>query len=531
MANHDKGGTTFSVDGGAGSISYTLAEIAESGVKLGRLAQLMEPLADRLAGEWVWLCQAAAGTAPYPFAASDAMRDAMWSFRRAQADTAALAAKATQAGANYAATEARNAAIGAQLGGLGGLRDGLNAWALGPLMSWRVALDVAGQLGRASSHGARDVTEGVLNKGPSYAAGLLGPGPAALHFLALLRRQDVRNSGVAQAHALRTFFDATGLATPGQLQVRRVPVQEWRPRPGVQPQRPGAPPPGQGPPALAEPHEMAASIRGVLDGSKDAYGYPPGSISVVQVGRPDGTIAWVVHLPGTEDWSTIDSVNPFDMEGNVEALTAAGQQQFQQERILVQELIRAALKTAGATPAQEVLITGHSGGGIHAAAAAASPAFLVDVNVKMVVIAGAPAKNQHVQPGIAVLDLQNEHDIVTAADFGAPPAEPNWVTVTSHRPNALEGEDLGSVLAQAHSVENYVEDAAALDSSQDRAIVDMRERLAVFLGVGAGVGATVQGVKTVYQGRDVNNPPATVPRTGNGPAKPKPGVDYSPGAR
>lgn len=527
MANHDETSTTFSIDGGAGSISYTLAEISEAGTNLGRVAQLMEPLADRLEGEWLWLCQVSLGTAPYPYAALDAMRAALWSFRRAQADTLELASKATQAGANYAATEARNAALSAQLGRLTALRDGLATWGLGSLAPWKVAFDAAGKVQHGNKHGMRDASEKFLNDGSAYVAGLLGPGMAVLYLLEQLRQQDGRNAGAAPAFALRKLFDSTGLTIPGRLEVRQVPVQEWRP---------GKIPTGGGAasPILGESVDLEASIHGVLAGSSDAYGYPPGSISVVQILRPDGTIAWVVHLPGTEDWSTVDSSNPFDMEGNMEALTAAEHQRFEQEQIVVQELIRAALQAAGARPEQEVLITGHSGGGIHAAAAAASPVFLGDVNVTMVVIAGAPARNQHVLPGIAVLDLQNEHDIVTAADFGAPPAAANWVTVTSHRPGTIEGQAPGAVMVQAHSVTNYLQDAAVLDSSSDPSVVAIRERLGVFLGVGIGAGATIHGVKTVYQGRDVNNSNNSAPqgtRASKAAKQPEKGADYSPGSR
>ncbi|MHA7270229.1 hypothetical protein [Arthrobacter sp. HLT1-20] len=524
MATNDGTGTTFSIQGGAGSIGYTLAEISAAGTSLGRLAQLMQPLADRLEGEWLWLCQVSAGTAPYPHAALDAMRAALWSFRGAQAETAEVAAQATQAAANYASTESHNADLAARLVRMTALREGLAAWGLGPLAPWKVGLDAAGQVQDGRNRGMRDASENILNNGSSYTAGLLGPGMAMMYLLSQLGRNNDRHAGVAPAFALRKFLDATGLAVPGRLEVRQVPVSELRP---------GVSPAGQNPaaPTVGEPIDLEASIHGVLAGSGDAYGYPPGSISVVQIGRPDGSTAWVVHLPGTEDWSTVDSSNPFDMEGNMEALTAAAHQEFAQEQIVVQELIRAALNDAGALPGQEVLITGHSGGGIHAAAAAASPAFLADVNVTMVVMAGAPARNQPVQAGIAVLDLQNEDDIVTAADFGAPPAVANWVTVTSHRPGFAEGQSPGTVIAQAHTVTNYLQDAAALDSSSDPSIVAMRERLGVFLGVGIVAGATVQGVKSVYQGRDVNNPAPQRARPSKVATQPKKGADYSQGSR
>ena len=525
MANYEDGATTFSYDGGVGSISFTLAEIAEAGAALARLAQLMDPLVDRLQAEWLWLGKAAEGATAYPHGPLDTMRNALWACLRVQADTASLAHKTAQAADTYAATEAHNASMAAQVQRLTTFREGLSAWSWGPLGPVKVAVDLGAQIKSAQRGGLRDAVEKWLNNGTAYGAGLLGPGVGLAYLLSQLRGHDDGTAGSRPAFALRKFVDAAGFSRPGHLAIRQIPAQEWDATARQWPPGHAISDPGRG-----EPWLIDASVQGMLTGSMDAYGYPPGSIGVVRIVRPDEGVAWVVHLPGTEDWSTFDSSNPFDMEGNLEGLTAAQGEQFRQQQILVQELIKESLKASGAAPNDEVLLTGHSGGGIHAAAAAADPDFLAGVNVKMIVIAGSPAKNLDVPGFIAVLDLQNENDIVTAVDFGPPTPSPNWVTVTSHRPPVAGEADLGSVLKNAHALENYLEDAAVLDSGANPAVRASTENLRAFLGVGVGAGALVRGAKFVYQGRDVDDVKKGTQRP-SGRQKPAQGADFTPRAR
>ena len=501
MSDQEGDSTTISIEGGLGSVSDTLAEIAGAGDQLGALAQLMIPLVNSLQAEGSWLVGATTAASPYPYGAVEAVRTSVWTASRAQVDIAALARKAQLAKANYEAAEAHNVAIVARMGRLDALRKGLNAWSWGPLAPLGVAADVSVLL-RQPGAGLREVMEKILNNGGGYVAGLLGPGYAMTYLLSQIRRQ--RTSGVIPAIVLRKFFDEAGLAQPGKVAVRAVPAQEWDP---AEPYFP----PGHASSSEGTSWKVRASIEGLLAGSSDAYKYPPGSIGVVRIERPDGSNVWVVHLPGTEDWSTVDSANPFDMEGNMEGLTAAQREAFKQQDVVVQQLIKEALRASGALPSEDVLLTGHSGGGIHAAAAAADPAFRAEVNVKMIIIAGSPARNAEIPESIAVVDLENEHDIVTAGDYGPPEPAPNWVTVTSHRPPMAKGGDLGDVIEQAHSLDNYLLDAAALDQSDNPAVEASRDTLRTILAAGVG-GAAVAGTKWVYQGRDVNDQSKPAPK-------------------
>lgn len=529
MGTDTEGTTTFSIAGGVGSISYTMAEIAEAGTVVAALARRMDSIMDALHSESVWLDTVTAGTqlprGPLIVGGPlNAVAHAEWVTKNAQTDIAILAQQLTTAAENYAATESRMATAVEQAGRLSAFREGMNTGGLGVWAPLKMAFDLGRWLQGAKDDGLRSAAEGTLNNGIAYGAGVLGPGAGMLYLLSQKRSHQGSASGVRPAVAARRMLDSAGLSRPGALIMRSVPATEWNPAAVGRTDHATADPSAVDPFVVVDPLAVGplaadsaagehwtveASIASMVAGSRDAYAYPPGSIAVVRIERPDGAAAWIVHVPGTQDWSTIDSSNPFDMEGNVEGLTGAYKDSYRQQHILVQDLMKEALRASGALPTDDVLITGHSGGGIHAAAAAADPEFLAQVNVKMIVIAGAPARNLDVAEPIAVVDLENENDIVAATDFGTPPATANWVTVTSHRPPlavpATAG-GLATIVKEAHAVENYVKDAEALGASSNPAVVAQKQALAAFLGV--GVGAVAHGKKYVFQGRDQNVAPS-----------------------
>ncbi|WP_113716310.1 hypothetical protein [Arthrobacter dokdonensis] len=516
-------GISFSIAGGAGRVKYTLAEIELTARGIDLVGRDAQELAASLGSELRWMSefaagllasglQAANGTQYAARAAEAVLSSAQGSVAAAAQGVAELALHASAAAQRYEAAEAETVArenaqrMKALFGGI----EVESAGIFGPLVLWWQVHKLQDVAARA---GLRDKTEDLLNDGPAYLAGLLGPMAGLAYLLGRVPSgQDPSrgglNAGVLPAAGLRKFFDWTGLAKPGHLELRRVPAGEWHGRPEDWSPGRAVPDPSGGLQVDVDPRAA-----GLLSGSRDAYGYPPGSIVVDRLDRLDGTRAWIVHLPGTEDWSRVDSVNPMDLEGDLEGMTAAQPALFRQQQIVVQEMMKQALTDAGALPTEDVMITGHSGGGIHAAAAAASPAFLADFNLRMIIIAGAPARNLPVPPAVKVLDLQNEDDIVAAADYGPPPGSANWVTVTSHRPGAPRGKDPVEVIKAAHDLGNYIDDAHALERSSDPGIKAVRESVGVFMGGVAAArgpmnvpgGGTVKVSRSVYQGRDVDD--------------------------
>ncbi len=517
MEGQDGDGTSFSITGGAGRVNYTLAEIEAAGRDIGLVGLDMQEMAATLAGELRWLADSSASLfaagdqgatcAQYAaLAAETFLAAARGSVAAAAQGVAELARHASAAVQRYEAAEAE-AAAGEKAKHMTALLDGMQvsmAGLFGPVVMWGQARKTADAAG---GEGLRDKAEDLLNDTPAYLAGLLGPAAGLGYLLGRGPSAGRANSGVWPAIGVRKFLDWSGLAKQGHVEMRKVPAGEWNGRP--EDWRPGhaiADPPG-GVGVDVFPHAA-----GLLAGSMDAYRYPAGSIIVDRLDRGDGSRAWIVHLPGTEDWSKADSTNPMDLEGDLEAMTAAQQALFRQQQTVVRELMTQALKDVGALPTEDVMITGHSGGGIHAAAAAGDPAFLADFNVQMIIIAGAPAKNQAVSSGVQVLDLENENDVVTATDYGPPRDAANWVAVTSHRPGATHGRGTAEIVRDAHDLGNYISDAAALESSHDPGIKAVRESVRAFMGAGiAGTGA-IRVARLVYQGRDVNDPKPEKPQ-------------------
>ncbi len=508
MVNDPQYPTKFTVTGGVGSASFTVSEIADTATRIARIAEQMSPLIDRMATEHAWLAEAALSAPFYPYDAVQALQSAVWHARGLRMETATLAQQASQAAVNYEAAETATANKIATAQQATALNHGLLLWALGPMMPLVLVSDLHRFLGRSRDKGFRDTAEDMLNDAPAYLAGLLGPGGGAAFMLAHGGPKDAGAAGSKAPVVLRRLMDAAGLLQPGRVAVRQVPVNEWAP-----PRSPAQAVPEDG----GRRGELEVNLEGVMRGTDEAYGLPPGSISVERVERYDGSFAWTLHLPGTEVWNKLDSSNVFDMEGNVEGLTSEQRAAFAQQDVLVQELMKEALGQSGYKAGEDVLLTGHSGGGIHVAAAAADPAFRAEVNVKMVLAAGAPIRHAAIADDVDVFDLSSSHDIIAALDYGQRPESKNWVSVTTHRPPLPEGTGGTRILGEAHAMANYLDDAKLLDASGDPAIEGYREKLVAFYGAGIA-GATVKTTKWVYQGRDINEPPPEKPRPNEGKA-------------
>ena len=113
-----------------------------------------------------------------------------------------------------------------------------------------------------------------------------------------------------------------------------------------------------------------------------------GRVRVVEVARGDGGSAWVVVVPGTQEWSPRPGANPFDLTTDVRAVTGG--------TTLAAAGVAAALEVARAragprsVSADPVLLVGHSQGGILAAALASDAHFTRRHRVTHVVTTGSP---------------------------------------------------------------------------------------------------------------------------------------------
>ena len=186
---------------------------------------------------------------------------------------------------------------------------------------------------------------------------------------------------------------------------------------------------------------------GAADLVKAGEGLDGGRVRVVEVARGDGGSAWVVIVPGTQEWSPRAGANPFDITTDVRAVTG--------DATLAAAGVTGALEVArgrsgGRSRAGDpVVLVGHSQGGILAAALASDPAFTRRHRVTHVVTSGAPVGLLPVPPTTAVLSVERGDDPVPRLDLTPNPDRPSWVTVRS--PGHGAAVDLG-----AHRLEGYV---------------------------------------------------------------------------
>ena len=200
----------------------------------------------------------------------------------------------------------------------------------------------------------------------------------------------------------------------------------------------------------------------------------PGEIGVQTVVGPDGAARVIVQLPGTETFSLSPGPNVRDSATNV--LTMAG------ATTAYMRGVQQAMEAAGVTPGTEVMLVGHSQGGMTAAALAANAEFRDRYNVTHVVTAGSPIAPTHVPPDVQVLALENEYDLTPRLD-GRPNSDAaNLTTVTL---SAQTGDVSGN-----HALASYAELADRQLPLDDPSVAAWLDSAGGFLAPG-GTASTV----------------------------------------
>ncbi len=196
---------------------------------------------------------------------------------------------------------------------------------------------------------------------------------------------------------------------------------------------------------------------------------PQGQVRIDQVVGDDGAAAWVVHVPGTQDWDGDGEGSPMDMAANV-ALVAG-------RPTAVVSGVSAALVAAGVRPGDPVLLVGHSQGGMTALDLAADPSLRRVATVTHVITAGSPVTGRTPPPGVQVLALEHDDDLVPRLDGRDHADRADRVVVRAPAPDGPWGTDA----VPAHSSSAYVVTAESVDASTHPSLVSYREGLAPFL--------------------------------------------------
>ena len=195
---------------------------------------------------------------------------------------------------------------------------------------------------------------------------------------------------------------------------------------------------------------------------QSSIGQDPAKVQIVAVPQPDGTTSYIVQIPGTQEWGPERGTNPVDLTTNVRLMAG--------EPTLMQQQVAAAMRQAGIGPDDPVMLTGHSQGGITAAALACDPAFRQEFAVQSVVTGGSPIARFDIPDSVSVLSLEHDQDAVPMLEGRANPDRANWVTI---------GRDLGTVrggalpdasVGAAHGTDLYAETGAIVDTSDDPSV-------------------------------------------------------------
>lgn len=164
------------------------------------------------------------------------------------------------------------------------------------------------------------------------------------------------------------------------------------------------------------PVRLPNNISGIFGGVSDAYSVggsdaaKDGDIRIVAVEQPDGSKAYIVNIPGTENWGAMGGGNSRDLTSNF--LLTAGQSTSASQSVAL------AMERAGIPADAPVMLVGHSQGGMIAASLASDDSFMSKYNVTNVVTAGSPLDNDSIHPQVDVIGAQHSGDVVPKTDLG-----------------------------------------------------------------------------------------------------------------
>ena len=237
-------------------------------------------------------------------------------------------------------------------------------------------------------------------------------------------------------------------------------------------------------PALTRPTDLPSLMQGVTDGYQ--VGLAPGSngdVRVTRIDNPGGT-AYVVAVPGTENWSPSAGGQPRDSTANL-ALVSANPS-------AAAESVQRAMEAAGVPPGSRVMLVGHSQGGIIAAQLASDPAFAERYGVTHVLTYGSPVDHLRMPPGVNLMQVQHGADLVPRLDFGG-------ISASGALPERAPTVTLGSPggfweIGVNHSHTEYlqsVRDAMAGDTDAGRTLRDYQATLAPYLVAPGGTATAV----------------------------------------
>lgn len=206
---------------------------------------------------------------------------------------------------------------------------------------------------------------------------------------------------------------------------------------------------------------LPSTISAVLNATDVAYadqgkpGTPDTGVRITTVSKPGEPPAYFVSIPGTTRWMPDGAANPTDLTGNLEL--AGG------NLSTAAEAVRLAMEQARIPEGSPVMLSGHSQGGMIAAALASDAGFTDRFNVTNLVTFGSPVDSTPIPPSIDVLALQHAGDPVPKVDLADATSWPGGI-ISATRDNGATvvelpnpGGDPGFAGIGYHDANKYVD--------------------------------------------------------------------------
>jgi hypothetical protein len=182
------------------------------------------------------------------------------------------------------------------------------------------------------------------------------------------------------------------------------------------------------------------------------------TIGVDLFDSPSGTKTALVYIPGTQTFGFGNGTNPLDMISNLQAMSSQGQAASEKAVLL-------AMRQAGISSSDEVILVGHSQGGMVAGNLAAHPSGFIAAGL---VAFGAPLA--HIKNlKVPVMAIEHVNDPVPNLSGKSNPMKKNWVSVQriSEKPES-------DAFLFSHSLKSYRNTTTAVDVSNDVGIKNIR---------------------------------------------------------
>jgi hypothetical protein len=209
----------------------------------------------------------------------------------------------------------------------------------------------------------------------------------------------------------------------------------------------------------AAPYDLPTptDLRSAL-GSVSALGSGDSVLSLQRIVKADGTPTWVVAIPGTQPGnprSVFSMTSNYDLMDDDPAV---------RERADSARAVLDAMRQAGIGPDDDVVLVGHSQGGMIASTVAA--ATVGTYSVRHVVTAGSPVAGHDLPPGVKGTHLETQGEGISDLDGAENRATTDRVTVTG----ILTAPGGGPALEWPHSVRFHQEVLDAAVEVGDRGL-------------------------------------------------------------